>query len=91
MLIEKGQSIRNNFINIKNNVKKLMEDPQGIRKRSEEIHKTKKEDINQEYEYTYGEKLFKFMRMQIEKIKNDSYLIKKNIRSIKKEIRVMKK
>ena len=85
MLIEKGQSIRNNFINIKNNVKKLIEDPQGIRKRSEEIHKTKKEDINQEYEYT------KFMRMQIEKIKNDSYLIKKNIRSIKKEIRVMKK
>ena len=89
MLIEKGQDIRNNFINIKNNARKLIEEAQGIRERSEEVHKTQKEDLNQEYEYTYGEKLLKFMGMQLEKIKNDSYRIKNNIRSIIKEIRVM--
>ena len=90
MLLEKGQGIRNNFINIENNARKLIEEAQAIRKRSEEIHKTQKEDINQEYEYIYGEKLLKFMGMQLEKIKNGPYHIKKNIRSIKKEIGLIK-
>ena len=86
MLIEKGQDIKNNFNDIKNNARNLIEEARANRKISEEICETKKASRKK----LYANVEMMFSNMKKEQIKNDYYHIRKNIRSIKKEIGVMK-
>ena len=88
VLLEKGQDIINNFNDIRNNARKLIEEAQANRKRSEEIceiKKTSRKKLNANVEMMFSD-----VKKELEQTKNDSYHIKKNIRSIKKEIEVMK-
>ena len=87
MLIEKGQDIRNKFNDIRNNAKKLIEEAQGIKKRSEGICETKK--TSRKKLYANVEMIFTNMMKQVGQIKNDSY-IKKRIKSHRKVIRQIK-
>ena len=88
MLIEKGQDIRCKFNDIRNNARKLIEETQAIKKRSEGISETKK--TSRKKLYANVEIMFTNMKKEVEQIKNVSYDIKKEIRSVKKEIGVMK-
>ena len=88
MLIEKGRDIRCKFNDIRNNARKLIEETQAIKKRSEGISETKK--TSRKKLYANVEIMFTNMKKEVEQIKNVSYDIKKEIRSVKKEIGVMK-
>ena len=88
MLIEKGQDIKNNFKDIKNNARKLIEEARANRKISEEICETKK--TSRKKSYANVQMIFSNMKKEIDQIKNDYYCLKRKIRSIKKEIGVMK-